>query len=169
MLGIFSGSEPSRFSRHSGSRASLRTHVRRCVLRAPSLTGHSRPSRITRKSYRPRVSDRTMVPTWPPFCFAGFGTDRLRCQESMKIAHRGNPNSLGQRLQQPEHTLWPIKADPSHSNGAREHEKLQSWEKYFLLTPPFIEHGLHFSARRRAEKEDAMEGEFCYLCLRNGH
>jgi hypothetical protein len=28
----------------------------------------------------------------PPFCFAGFGTDRLRCEEAMKTAGRENPN-----------------------------------------------------------------------------
>ena len=51
------------FSRHLGSRASLSWFVRRCVLRAPSLTADSRPSRITRKRHRPRVSKRTMVAT----------------------------------------------------------------------------------------------------------
>jgi hypothetical protein len=28
----------------------------------------------------------------PPFCFVGFGTDRLRRQEAMKTAGRENPN-----------------------------------------------------------------------------
>ncbi len=51
------------FSRHSGSRATLSRLVRRCVLRAPSLTPDPRPSRITRKSDGPRVPDRTMVAT----------------------------------------------------------------------------------------------------------
>src|SRR6202035_2254451 len=51
------------FSRHSGSRASLSWLVRRCVPRARSLTRDPRPSRITRKSYGPRVPDRTMVAT----------------------------------------------------------------------------------------------------------
>ncbi len=31
----------------------------------------------------------------------------------------------------------------------------------------FRRHGLHFSARR-GRRGDAMEGAFCYLCLRNG-
>ena len=31
----------------------------------------------------------------------------------------------------------------------------------------FRRHGLHFSARR-GRREDAMEGAFCYPCLRNG-
>src|ERR1700747_87935 len=37
--------------------------VRRCVPRAHSLKQYTRPSRITRKSYGPRVPDRTMVAT----------------------------------------------------------------------------------------------------------
>jgi len=40
---------------------SLSWFVRRCVLRAPSLTRDPRPSRTTRKSHGPRVPDRTMV------------------------------------------------------------------------------------------------------------
>ncbi len=34
-----------------------------------------------------------MVATRPPFCFVGFGTDRLRRQEAMKTAGRENPNN----------------------------------------------------------------------------
>jgi len=51
------------FLRHSGSRASLSWLVRRCVPRALSLTSDPRPSRTTRKSYGPRVPNRTMVST----------------------------------------------------------------------------------------------------------
>src|SRR6202030_3780923 len=29
--------------------------------------------------------------SWP-FCFVGFGTDRLRCEQAMKTAGRENPN-----------------------------------------------------------------------------
>jgi hypothetical protein len=71
------------FSRHLGSRASLSRLVRRCVLRAPSLTRDPRPSRITRKSYGPRVPDRTMRRHYPERCSAllvseltGFVADR---------------------------------------------------------------------------------------------
>jgi hypothetical protein len=32
-----------------------------------------------------------MVATGPPFCFAGFGTDRLGCKQTMKTARRENP------------------------------------------------------------------------------
>ena len=59
VLGIFSG----------GGRRVLETlwfesesqPIRLCVLRASSLTPDPRPSRITRKSYGPRVPERTMV------------------------------------------------------------------------------------------------------------
>src|ERR1700688_4715295 len=55
------------FSRRSGSRVSIRNPVRR-VLRALSLSRNPMPPRTTRKSYRPRVSDRTMVGTAQPLC-----------------------------------------------------------------------------------------------------
>ena len=42
---------------------SFHCEFRRCVPRAPSLSDDPRPSRITRKSDRPRASDRTMVGT----------------------------------------------------------------------------------------------------------
>src|SRR6202030_1943061 len=36
------------------------------------------------------------IELWSPdlttFCFVGFGTDRLRCEEAMKTAGRENPN-----------------------------------------------------------------------------
>jgi hypothetical protein len=45
------------------------------------------------------------VIVWSPhgrsFCFAGFGTDRLRRQEAMKTATRENRQALGHRAQQP--------------------------------------------------------------------
>src|SRR5215831_16802359 len=81
------------FSRHSGSRASLSRLVRRCVPRARSLTPDPRPSRITRKSYRPRVPNRTMVATLTAVLLAGFGTDRLRRKDAMKIAGRETQTS----------------------------------------------------------------------------
>src|SRR5277367_1521867 len=45
------------------------------------------------------------IEPWSPhlaaFCFAGFGTDRLRRAEVMKTAGRENPNRWGKRVQQP--------------------------------------------------------------------
>jgi hypothetical protein len=91
----------TQFSRHSGSGASLTDKLGAVYSRAPSLTADPRPSRITRKSYRPRVSDRTMVGTGPPFCFAGFRTDWLRREQPMKTAGRGNPNNWAYSAQHP--------------------------------------------------------------------
>src|SRR5882762_9517193 len=77
-------------------------------------------------------------PHCPPFCFVGFGTDRLRCQEAMKTAGRKNPN---------HGVAWPR----NRANGAEgqnrtrlikwaeKQEKFQPMEMCFFLTSPFIE------------------------------
>jgi len=44
-----------------GSRESINSGVRRFVASAPSLHDNHMPPRMTQESYRPRVSDRTMV------------------------------------------------------------------------------------------------------------
>jgi hypothetical protein len=126
------------FSRHSGSRASLSRLVRRCVLRAPSLTADPRPSRIIRKSYGPRVPDRTMDAARAPFCFAGFGTDRLRCQLWMKSAGRVTPNRWA-RLS--SHAAYgAVGQNTSYlSKGAAKQEKFQPRGRCFFLTSTFIE------------------------------
>jgi hypothetical protein len=62
---------------------------------AGTLGGLSRdpsPSRITRKSYGPRVPNRTRVANLTTFCFVGFGTARLRRQDATKTAGKENPN-----------------------------------------------------------------------------
>ena len=115
--------------------------------RARNLTADPRPSRITRKSYRQKVSDRTMVSTRPLFCFVGFGTDRLRRQEAMKIAGGENPN---------HGVAWPR----NRAHGAEEQNKSRSikWaakqNKFrpkgmcFFLTSPFIELTRHLARRQ---------------------
>src|SRR6516225_9173429 len=72
------------------------------------------------------------------FCFAGFGMDRLRCEQAMKTTGRRNPNH------------WAAKLS-NRANGAERHnrscsttwavkvEKFQPREKFFFLTFPFIE------------------------------
>src|ERR1700674_1109480 len=85
-------SDPSRmmtgwFSRRSGSRVSIHNPVRR-VLRALSLSRNPMPSRITRKSDRRKVSDRTMVGLAQPVCLSAFGTDRHRYQSNMNLRKR---------------------------------------------------------------------------------
>src|ERR1700674_4752360 len=43
------------------------------------------PPRTTRKSYRPRASDRTMVGTAQPICLSAPGTDRRRHDSIMNL------------------------------------------------------------------------------------
>ena len=126
------------FSRHSGSRASLSRLVRRCVLRAPSLTADPRPSRITRKSHGPRVPDRTMVAIGPPFWFAGFGTDRLRREQAMKTAGRGNPNRWVQVSSNRAHGV-ARQNRPCSIEWAAKQGNFQPKEMCFSLTSTFIE------------------------------
>jgi hypothetical protein len=76
-------------------------------------------SRITRKSYGLRVPNRTMVAKFDHrFCFAGFGTDRLRRQEAMKTAGRENPNH-GVALPVTEHMVRLVRTDPAQLSGLR--------------------------------------------------
>jgi len=82
------------------------------------------------------------IELWSPnlttFCFAGFGTDRLRCEEAMKTAGRENPT---------HGVAWPR----NRAHGAEEQnrsrlikwaakqEKVQPKEMCFFLTSTFIE------------------------------
>ena len=91
------------FSGHSGSRASLSLFVRRGVPRARSLTPDRRPSRITRKSYRQKSQIEPWFPLKPPFCFAGFRTDRLRCKQAMKTAGQKTQNRCAAKLSNRAH------------------------------------------------------------------
>jgi hypothetical protein len=82
------------------------------------------------------------IEPWSPnltiILLAGFGTDRLRCEQAMKTAGRGNPNR------------WPI-APSNRAPGAdgqnrscsikwaEKEEKFRPMEECFSLTSPFIE------------------------------
>src|SRR5260370_39767692 len=77
-------------------------------------------------------------PTCPSFCFAGFGTDRLRCEQAMKTAERENPNRRPQCVAN--------RADGAASQyrscsimWAAKQENFQPAEKGVFLTSPFIE------------------------------
>jgi hypothetical protein len=70
------------FLRRSGSRVSILIACRRTVPVALSLCVNPMPSRITRKSTRPRVADRTMVDTVQPRVLASF---RNRSASSLLI------------------------------------------------------------------------------------
>src|SRR6202035_3145469 len=82
------------------------------------------------------------IEPWSPnlttFCFAGFGTDRLRRQEAMETAGRENPN---------RGVAWPrnraygaVGQNTSRSiKWAEKQEKFQLKETCFFLRSPFIE------------------------------
>jgi hypothetical protein len=79
-----------------------------------------------------------MVATLPPFCFAGFGTDRLRCEEAMKTADKENPNRWDILVSNrapgagSQNRSCSIKWAAKQGNG-------QPLERCFLLTSTFIE------------------------------
>src|SRR5467141_806103 len=82
------------------------------------------------------------IELWSPnlttFCFVGFGTDRLRRQETMKTARRENPN---------HGVAWPCNrahgaARQNRSRSikwAAKQEKFRPKEMCFFLTSTFIE------------------------------
>ena len=77
----------SRFLRRSGSEESIQWEDRPSGASAPSLTRHPMPFRITQESYRPRVSDRTMVGALPTRSACKFqepnGVDNESCHETI--------------------------------------------------------------------------------------
>src|SRR6266852_7272659 len=84
----------------------------------------------------------SQIELWSPnlttFCFAGFGTDRLRRQEAMKTAGRENPNH-GVAL--PRNRAQGAEEQNSSRSikWAEKQEKFQPKEMCFFLTFTFIE------------------------------
>jgi hypothetical protein len=82
------------------------------------------------------------IEPWSPhltaFCFAGFGTDRLRRAEVMKTAGRENPNRWGHASSNRAHGAEVQNRSCSIMWAAKQ-EKLQPREMCFFLTSPFIE------------------------------
>src|SRR5216684_3748737 len=77
-------------------------------------------------------------PNGPPFCFAGFGTDRLRRQEAMKTAGRENPNH-GVALPR-NRAHGAVGQNRSRSiKWAEKQENFRPTELCFFLTSTFIE------------------------------
>jgi hypothetical protein len=82
------------------------------------------------------------IEPWSPHlttcCFAGFETDRLRCEEAMKTAARENPN----RWANVPSNRAPGAAIQNKScsiNWAAKQENVQPLETRFFLTSAFIE------------------------------
>ena len=80
-----------------------------------------------------------MVATsWPPFCFVGFGTDRLRREKVMKTAGRENPNRYATAL-----VAFRVYREEAENNSAQwgrlgVDKKSGRRRSVFFLTP-FIE------------------------------
>jgi hypothetical protein len=82
------------------------------------------------------------IELWSPnlttFCFVGFGTDRLRCEEAMKTAGRENPNRW---------TILSSNRAPGAGGQNRscsiqwaaKQEKFRPMQECFFLTSTFIE------------------------------
>jgi hypothetical protein len=82
------------------------------------------------------------IELWSPnlttFCFAGFGTDRLRREEAMKTADSENPNRGGTLPRNRAHGA--VGQNKSSSiKWAEKQEKLRPKEMCFFLTSSFIE------------------------------
>jgi len=82
------------------------------------------------------------IELWSPnltaFCFAGFGTDRLRCEKAMKTAGRENPNHWAKVSSNRAHGA----ADQNRScsiKWAAKQEKVRPLQGCFFLTFLFIE------------------------------
>src|SRR5580700_9424876 len=107
------------------------------------------------------------IELWSPnltmFCFAGFGTDRLRCQEAMKTAGRENPKRWGTEPRNRAHGA--VGQNNSRSIvRAEKQENFQPREKCFFLTSSFIELiRIGWSPRCRICAHDlASHRNFCF-------
>src|SRR6202167_6417670 len=82
------------------------------------------------------------IELWSPnlttFCFVGFGTDRLRCEEAMKTAGRENPNRGVAGPRNRAHGAVGQNRSRSTKWAAKQ-EKVRPRERCFFLTSTFIE------------------------------
>jgi len=109
--------------------------VRRCVPRARSLRQYPRPSRITRKSYGPRVPDRTMVATERRSALLVSELNRLRRQQAMTTARREILPNLWAPCPGTERMVWPVKTYPAQSTGLESKNISSGGESVFLDFP----------------------------------
>jgi hypothetical protein len=71
-----------------------------------------------------------MVAKLTAVLFAGFGTNRLRCDEAMKTADR-ETQSLGQNSQQPSTRRGSSAQIPAQSSGLRSKKNSGRWRSVF--------------------------------------
>ena len=81
------------------------------------------------------------IEPWSPHlttcCFAGFGTDRLRCEEAMKTAGRENPNRWANVPSNRAHGT-AVQNKSCSIKWAVTQENVQPLERCFFLTSTFI-------------------------------
>src|ERR1700681_427449 len=84
----------------------------------------------------------SQIELWSPnlttFCFAGFGTDRLRREEAMKTAGRENPNHGATLPHNRAHGAVGQNRSRSIKWAAKQ-EKFGPMQECFFLTSTFIE------------------------------
>src|SRR5712692_10181151 len=133
------------FLRRSGSRVSILNACRRNVPVALSLCVNPMPSRITRKSTRPRVADRTMVDTVQPRVLASFrNRSALSLLLKMQLLRwsEAKPETTGQDTRLERHSYltrdWMPRTITRASGGGRR----------MFLTSPLIEQAIALRIRR---------------------
>ena len=77
-----------------------------------------------------------MVANLTTFCFAGFGTNRLRCKEAMKTAGRENPNRWAKIASNRAHGA-EVQHRSCSINWAAKQEKVRADGGVFFLDFPF--------------------------------
>jgi len=96
------------------------------------------PPRTTRKSYRPRVSDRTMVGTLQPPCLSVSDTEWRRHRRKMKPLGWKNKSTC--RISRRVKSLRrQARKNPSFITWTGKSENIRPQEGCFFLTSPFIE------------------------------
>ena len=123
------------FLRRSGSRVSILIACRRNVPVALSLCVNPMPSRITRKSTRPRVADRTMVDTVQPRVLASFrNRSALSLLMNMQLLRWSTkPETTEQATRLERHSYLTRDWMP------RTHNRASGGGRRMFLTSPLIE------------------------------
>ena len=128
----------------SGSRDTLVRERVSADLLGPCVFGHQVSLTTLGPLGQPEkaMGHESRIEPWSPhltaFCFAGFGTDRLRREEVMKTAGRENPNRWGNASSNRAHGADGQNRSCSIMWAAKQ-ENFQPTEMCFFLTSPFIE------------------------------
>ena len=125
-----------RFLRRLGSRVSIPKACRPVPL-GTSLRVNPMPPRITRKSYRPRVSDRTMVDT----SYNRQGLHRFQDRVASSPPENRTTNKMENKINQAVRGTPEPSVSRGRSGGwkSRNFSQLPVGGEIFLLTFPFIE------------------------------